>query len=361
MTMMDVTREVIYQRARETSAGDGIDEHWKSVLPETNACAANEIFLVLHRAHVTPLMEQNAALFAQDLAPRDVSNLAGGTLALHYWTHVWLLARSKKRLFETLVDQSYGVSSNTRDTVRWVKPSIIWVPNFDGITPHIRRSLVERYKHYFFSQRCREEIVRRGRKNPYMKHTFIQLTDDPDLYHLRNEGSQWLHDASQRIASSVGAPPEVGEDVKQDWLTELLPQPLHRQIQNAGATRTEIKHRAYDIQHRKGGQHKPTYLADEPNEPIDESTIEADNGIDVEALLQCLQSRRSQIEKLLSKGKPKLGKRRFQVMKMLAHTSCQKSIAKQLNISESTITRDIQIIEQSRGRIKDILYDRRTD
>ena len=28
MTMMDVTTEVLYQRARETSEGEAIDKHW---------------------------------------------------------------------------------------------------------------------------------------------------------------------------------------------------------------------------------------------------------------------------------------------------------------------------------------------
>ena len=355
MTMMDVTTDVIYQRARETSEGEGIDEHWKSVLPEAIHCADNEIFLVLHRADINTLMERDAALFAQSLPPREIGNLADATLALHCHNRVWLLRMSKNPLFHTLVDQSYGIISNTRDAGRWVKPSLLWLPIPAGFHRQIYDSLVERYKHYFFAERCYAELIHRGRRNPYMKHTFIQLTDDPDLYHLRSEGSQWLHDASRRIAASVGASPEVGEDVKQDWLTELLPQPLHRQIQNAGATRMEIKHRAYDIQHRKGGQHKPTYLADEPNEPLDESTIEADDGIDVEALLQRLQSRRTKIQQVLSKGNPKIGKRRFKVLEMMAHTSCQKTIAKELKKSESTITRDIQIIKKARYRIQDIL------
>ena len=357
MTMMDVTIDVLYQRARETSPGEGIDEHWKSVLPEAIHCVDNEIFLVLCRAEVNILMEQDAALYAQTLPPRDISNLDDGTLALHYYTRFLLMGMSKEPLYQTLVDQSYGVISNTRDAGRWVKPSFIWLPMSNAIHEQMYDSLVTRYTHYFFAERCYAELVCRGRRNPYAKHTFIQLTDDPDLYQLRNEGSTWLREASRRIATDVGAQPEVGEDVKQDWLAELLPQSLHRQIQNVGATRTEIKHRAYDIQHRKGGQHKPTYLADEPNEPIDESTIGSDEDIDVKVLLPRLQSRRSQIEKILSKGKPKLGKRRFKVIEMLAHTSCQKTIAKKLNISESTITRDIQIIEKARGRIREVLYD----
>lgn len=361
MNMMDVTREVIYQTARKTSAGKGIDEHWTPVLPEALNCAANEISLVLNRAHVNPLMEEDAARYAQTLPPRDISNLDNGTLSLHYYTRFWLMGMSKEPLFHTLVDQSYGVKRNTRSTDHWVRPSLIWLPRFKAIMPHVRHSLVERYKHYFFAERCYSELLSRGRKNPYMRHTFIQLTDDPDLYHLRKEGSEWLHEASRRIAASVGAQPEVGEEVKQDRLVELLPLPLHRQIQGAGSTGIEIKHRVYDIQHRKGGQHKPIYLDDLDDRLINNmpntSTIHSHEGTDVERLLECLQSCQAKIEKVLSKGKPKLGKRRFKVMEMLTHTSCQKMIAKALNVSEGTITGDIKIIKKARDRIKEILYD----
>lgn len=354
MNMMDVTREVIYQCARKTSAGKGIDEHWTHVLPEALNCAANEIFLVLNRAHVNPLMEEDAARYAQTLPPRDISNLDDGTLSLHYYTRFWLMGMSKEPLFHALVDQSYGVKRNTRPTDHWVRPSLIWLPRFEAIMPHVRRSLVDRYKHYFFAERCYSELLSRGRKNPYMRHTFIQLTKDSDLYQLRNEGSAWLHAASRRIATDVGAQPEVGEDAKNDWLEKLLPLPLHRQIQKLRATRKSIEERTIDLQFRKGGkyEHVP-FDEDLTNTMPDELTTDSHEGIGVEKLRAC----RLRLEKLLSKGKPKLGKRRFKVMEMLTHTSCQKMIAEALNVSEGTITGDIQIIKKARDRIKEILYD----
>ena len=361
MTMMDVTIGVMYQRARETSEGEGIDEHWRSVLPEAIHCVDNEIFLVLHRAEVNTLMEQDAAQYAQTLPPRNISNLDDGTLALHYYTRFWLMGMSKEPLYQALVDQSYGVISNTRDARHWVKPSLIWLPIPAGFDSQIYDSLVERYKHYFFAKRCYAELLHRARKNPYMKHTFIQLTKNPDLYQLQNKGSAWLHAEGQRIAIAVGAPPEVGEDAKNDWLEKLLPLSLHQQIQKLRATRKSIEERVIDIQHRKGGQHKPIHFDDLDdgliNNMPDKSTIGSDEDIDVEVLLPRLQSRRSQIEKIFSKGKPKLGKRRFKVMEMLAHTPCQQTIAKALNVSEGTITGDIQIIKKARDRIKEILYN----
>ena len=354
MTLMDVMVGVIYQRARESSPGERIDQHWGPVLPQVIHCAVNEIFLVSHRAEVHPPMEQHAALYAQSLAPPDISNLDDGTLALHYYTRVWLLGISKERWFQTLVDQRFDVTFNTRDIGRWVKPSRIWVP----LTPHICHSLVEHYKHYFFGQHCYAELVRRARKNPYMKHTFIQLTDDPDLYKERNEGSEWLREASQRIATDVGAQPEVGEDARQDWLAKLFPLPFHRQVQNLRATRKAIEKRAIDLQYRKGGKYEHVSFDEYLTDTIPaESPTESPEDIDVEALLGGLPSCRAEIEKILSKGKPKLGKRRFKVLEMMAHTSCQKTIAKELNISESTITRDIQIIEKARKRIREVLYD----
>ena len=354
MTMMDVTTEVLYQRARETSEGEAIDKHWKSVLPEAINCVDNEIFLVLHRAEVNPLIEQDAARYAQTLPPRDISNLDNGTLCLHYYTRVWLMGMSKKPLYHTLVDHSYGVRSNTRDASRWVKPSCIWLPVPAGFHGQIYNSLVKRYKHLNFAQHCYAELLHRARKNSYMKHTFIQLTDDPDLSHLRNQGSAWFHAEGRRIAINVGAQPEVGEDACQDWLVKLLPLPLHRQIQNLRATRKAIENRTIDLHYRKGGKYEQVPFDEDLTNTIPaESPTDSPEGIDVEKL----RAHRFKLEKLLSKGKPKLGKRRFKVLEMLAHTSCQKTIAKKLNISESTITRDIQIIEKAGGRIREVLYD----
>ena len=354
MTMMDVTIGVIYQCARETSPGEGIDEHWRSVLPEAIHCVDNEIFLVLHRAEVNQLMEQDAARYAQTLPPRDISNLDDGTLALHYYTRFWLMGMSKEPLYQALVDQSYGVVSNTRYAGRWAKPSFIWLPIPAGFHSQIYDSLVERYKHYFFAERCYAELLHRARKNPYMKHTFIHLTDDPDLSQLRNQGSAWLREASRRIATDVGAQPEVGEDAKQDWLAKLCPLSLHQQIQKLRTTRKSIEERAIDLHYRKGGKYEHvSFDEDLANTIPDESPTDSPEGIGIEKLQSC----RFRLEKLLSKGKPKLGKRRYKVLEMLTHTSCQKTIAKKLNVSEGTITNDMQTIKKNRGRIKEILYD----
>ena len=360
MNMLEVTIDVIHQRARETSAGEGIDNHWEPVLPEAIHCAANEIFLVLHRVHVNPLMEQKASLFAQNLPPRDIGNLDDGTLALHYYNRVWLLGMSRECLFQTLVDQSYGVNSNTTDANRWVRPSLIWVPHLHVIGPQICRSLVERYKHYFFAERCYAELLRRARKNPYMKHTFIQLTDAPDLYRLRNKGSEWLREASRRIATSVGAPAEVGEEVKQDWLAKLVPLPLHMQIQKARATRIEIEHRAYDNHHRKGGQYEHISFDDDlANTMPDESEDRSNEELIAEEYSQRLLECQTQIEAILSRGGPEQGKRRFKVILLIARKPhlTSSEIAKRLKkseptlkISQPTICRDRKIINENKDR-----------
>ena len=361
MDLMKETINAMQHIARQYSEGREIDKYWKAILPELYGIANNEIFLALHRDYINEPMKQSAFKFAQTLPPRDINNLDFAALMLHSETrHMWL-GISDDSTFQSIVDENHGVIYNTTDPTRWVKPSIIWIPYFEAIIGQVYHSLVKLYEEYFFAQRCYTALIRRARKNPYVKHTFIQLTKSADLYHLRKKGSKWLHENSRRIATSVGAQPEVGEDVKQDWLAELLSLPMHRQIQEVRSTGIEIKHRAYDIQHRKGGQHKPIHFDDLDdgliNNMPDKSTIGSDEDIDVEVLLPRLQSRRSQIEKILSKGKSKLGKRRFKVMEMLAHTPCQQTIAKALNVSEGTITGDIQIIKKARDRIKEILYN----
>lgn len=367
MNMLDVTIDVIYQRARETSAGDGIDEHWKRVLPEAIHCAANEIFLVLHRAHVNPLMEQNAALFAQTLPPRDIDNFDNATLMLHCFTREWLLRMSKEYLFPILVDESYGVDSNTTDADRWVRPSLIWVPDTHVIAPQIHCALVERYNHYSFLQRCYAEIVRRGREHEYIKYTFILLDDFPGMHREQDEAMRRLCDHSRRIATDVGADPDLGQDALHNHLKTLLAEPLHRQIKRCGATGKAIHDGVIDMHYRKGGRYEHVHFDDDlintmPDESEDTTTEE----LIVEEYGQRLLECQLQIEAILSRGSAELGKRRFKVMQLLAHTPhlTSSEIAKKLKkseptmkVSEPTISRDRKVIKQNKDRINAVLQN----
>ena len=364
MTFMEANIRAIKEVARQSSGGENIDKHWKRILPEVIDFAGHEIFLIVNRRYINGLMKQNAARFAQTFPPRDIGNFNNAELWLHNFVREWWLRLSADREFQALVDEHRRVIYNTTDPVVLVKPSRIWLPHFDGIDRQIYISLVERYNQFFFAQRCWAELMSRAQRDPYVKHTFMLVVNPTrlrqDFHRERNEANRWLCNESRRIATGVGAQPDVGEDARQDWLVKLFPLSPHQQIHKAGATGKAIRDGAIDMQ-RKGGQYKPIHLDDLDdrliNDMPDTSTIDSHEGIDVKELLQCLQSHRSEVEKVLSKGKPKLGKRRFKVIEMLAHTSCQKTIAKKLNISESTITRDIQIIEKARGRIREVLYD----
>ena len=361
MNMREVMINTIYRYARETSAGEEVDEYWECVLPEAFACITNEIFLTLHRVHINELMKQRAALFAQTAPPRDISNLENATLMLHYFTRMWLVGKHENRVFQTLVDQSYGVISNTRDAARWVKPSLIWVPHFGVITAQIHDSLVEHYKHYFFGQRCRAEIVRRGRQDEYIKRTFILLSDLEDMRREQDEAIHWLRNNSRRIATIMGAAPDVGEDVLQDRFQKLLSLPLHLQIQKCGATGRAIRDGVIDI-HRKGGQYEHVPFDDELADAMpDKSAQDLSERMFADEIPQRLLECQTQIEEILSPGRPekrKQGQRRFKVMQLLAHTPTLTSsaIANQLRTSEPTICRDRKVIEQSRDRIKEILH-----
>ena len=364
MDLIKETINVMQHIARQYSEGEEIDKYWKAILPEVYGIADNEIFLTLHREYIDEPMKQSAFKSAQTIPPRDIDNLDFAALMLHSEIRQVWLGISEDRIFQSIVDENHGVIYNPTDSTRWVKPSLLWLPHFDAFIGPVHDSLVKRYEEYFFAQHCYNKLVCDGRKNPYVKHTFIQLTDSTDspaLHRLRNKGSEWLRKASRRIATGVGAQPEDGEDARQDWLRRLSPLPLHRQIQKVGATGKAIHDGVIDIQ-RKGGKYEHVPFDEDLTNPIpDESTVNSNEGIDVEEMLQCLQSCRAEIEKVLGKGKPKLAKRRFKVMEMLAHTSCQKTIARKLNISEPTISRDIQVIEQSRRQIQKILYARRAD
>ena len=351
MNFLEANITIMLQIAKERSEGEDIDKYWRSVLPEALEFAANEIFLTLHRPYSNQPMKKEAAQAAQNLPSREIGNLDYGTMWLHCFTREWWLNMSHDPEFQALVDENHGVIYDTSDPTRWVKPSLIWVPHFDGMVRQIFLSLVERYKQYCFVQRCWDKLIRDARRNEYAKCTFIQLSDSHGLRREQKEAIQWLSNQSRDIA------PDFGEDALQKWLEKLLTLPPHIQIQKCGVTGKAIRDGAKDMRD-KGGQHNPIHLDDGLiNNIPDKSTIDSDEDIDVEVLLPRLQGRRSQIEKILSKGKPKLGKRRFKVMEMLTHTSCQKTIAQALKVSEGTITGDMQIIKKARDRIKEILYD----
>ena len=359
MDFIEANMHAIEQVARERSVGENIDKYWKRILPEVMEFAKNEIFLIIYREYINGLMKQNAAQVAHAFPHRDISNLNNAELWLHNFTREWWLSLSEDRNFQALVDEHRRVIYNTTDPVVWVKPSRIWLPHFDGIDRQIHISLVERYKQFFFAKRCWAELMRRGQKDPYIKHTFMLVIDPiylrQDFHRERNEANQWLCNESKRID------PDFGEDARQDWLTKLSPLPLHEQIQKAEATGKAIRDRVIDMM-RKGGQYENVPFDDQlANAISDESAVNPNQSMIADEFLPRLLECRTQIEKVLGKGKPKLAKRRFKVMEMLTHTPCQKTIAKALNVSEGTITRDIQIIEKSGRQIRHILYTRRTD
>ena len=368
MDFMEANMHAIKQCARDLSAGENIDEHWERILPEVLDFAGNEILLTLYRVYINELMKQNAALAAQTFPPRDIDNLNNAELWLHSYTREWWLKLSEDGEFQALVDEHRSVIYNTTDPVIWVKPSRIWLPHFDAIDKQIYLSLVERYKQAFFARRCWAELMRRAQDNEYIKHMFILLVDTTrlrqDWRQESNKANNWLCDKSRSIATDMGIDPNVGEDARQGWIEKLLRLPLHQRIQKAGATGKAIHDGVIDIQ-RKGGKYEHVSFDEDLTNPIPDESAEATNENLIaneynQRLLEC----QSQIEAILSRGRPEQGKRRFKAMQLIAHTPhlTSSEIANQLRTSEPTmraseptICRDRQIIRQSKDRIKAIL------
>lgn len=356
MTLIEAHTYAIQEAIKDLLPGRKLDEHWKRVLPEALNFAKHEIFLTLHRLYINDLMEQNAARIALTIPPREIDDIDDATLMVHSIARMYLLRTSNNPDFHALVDDHRAVIYDTTDPVVFVKPSRIWLPHSNGLARQIFRSLVERYKQIFFAQRCYQLCVDRfiqlAQKNKYIKPTFILLSDSHGMYQEQRKALHWLSATSRSIASSIGIDCDTGEDALQNHLTKLLALPLHMQMKKCGATRKAIHDGLIDMSDRKGGKYEHVSLDNEFTNTIpDESTIGAHEDIDVEKLRAC----RLRLEKLLSKGKPKAGKRRFKVMEMMTQTPCQKTIAKALNVSEGTITGDIKIIKKARYRIQDIL------
>lgn len=354
MTLMEATSYIIYQHAKETSAGKDIDEYWERVLPEALNFAENEIFLTFHRGYIDEPIKQKAARLAQTISPRDVGNLDNATLMLHCFIREWWLRMGENREFQTLVDQIYGVAYDTTKPICWRKRSHIRIPQIDGIARQISLSLIERYKQVFFAQRCCTEIRRRGQQNPYMKNTFVLLTDFQALRREQIASHQWLRDKSRIIA------PDVGEDSLQNWLEKLLQLSPHLQIQKVGATRKAIHDGACDIR-RKGGQYEHVPFDEDLTNPFPGGSAEApDEELIADEYPKRLVECQPELEALLSDGRtdnPKQGERRFKILQLLARTPDLHSstIATQLKTSPATICRDRKVIDRNKDRIQEIL------
>ena len=371
MNFIEANMYAIQQAIRDVLPGNKLDEHWERVLPEALDFAKNEIFLTLHRLYINESMKQNAARIAQTIPPRDIGDKDDATLMVHCIARMYLLRMSNNTEFQTLVDQSRSIIYDTTDSVVLVKPSRIWLPHSDRLARQLFLSLVERYKQVFFAQRCYQhcvnELMRLAQKNQYIKPTFILLSDTHGMHREQKEALHLLRNVSSSIAASIGLDRDVAEDVLQDYLKKILALPLHLQMKRCGATGKAIKDGVIDIK-RQASRYEHVYLNDErhsPDELLNPNTdelIEAPSDrMIADEIPQRVLERQTQIEEILSQGRPekrKQGERRFKVIQLLAHTPnlTSSAIANQLRTSEPTISRDRRFIEQNRDRIEQILY-----
>lgn len=348
MIFKDDVGDVMDRIARENSDGAEIDPHWEAFLPEAIALFKNEIFLAQNRSYIDGPMIHSAFKRAQmTISPQDTKELDIATLALHYWTTSALSGISKDRNFQALVDQ-----------MEWVNPSLIWLPCHRRIDEQVFHAMVEHYERAIFAERCYYELVRRGRESEYLKCTHVQLNDSAELRQHREKARKWLHDKSEIIAAGVGINSDLGEDLIHNFLLRLVSLPFHTQLQRSAATGKALHDGAVDMQ-RKGGRYEHVPLDDEyinligddaAKDPLD-AIIDDESFKRVTRILEC----QPQIEKILSGGRAKLGKRRFQVLQQKRKGVPQIEIAKQLNISEPTITRDLEVIRQSWEKIQEFL------
>ena len=346
MIFTDEVSGAIEEIARENSDGGEIDQHWDGILPEVIGLFKNEIFLAQHRLYIDDPMIQSAFKHARMIIlPRNTKELNIATLALYYWTSEALSGISKDRKFQCLVDQ-----------MDLVNPSLIWRPGFNGIHQQVFDAMVEHFDRRFFAQRCYAELVSRGRKSEYLKCTHVLLNNSDQFRPQQEVARERLCKISEIIATRVGIDSGVGEDLLHNFLANLLDLPWHVQIQRAGATRKAIHDGAVDAR-RKGGQCDHVSLDEEHfnSIPVDTAKDTIEEMIANGEILKRILEHQPQIEKILSGGRAKLGKRRFQVLQEMGTNASQKEIARQLNISEPTITRDIEVIKQSRRQIRDLL------
>ena len=369
MNLIEVGIEGMRQLAENDSAGEGIDEHWAAVLPETYDIMANEIFLALHGRFINESMMRQACEVARSLPLRDVSDIDDAKLYLHCLVRGTWLGIADNPEFQAHVNSNVnGVIHAAQGTIPnpqrigWARTSRLWLPLSEELNlpdlVEIVGALVERFKQYLFSEHCWHELTRRHVGKEVNKYMFALLTESEVITQKdRKEAYQWLAKLSSKATNGLAGIDH--HDILHVWWENLKNRSPHVQIQKLGVTPKAFHDLGVDVQ-RKGGECKPVSLDAEKafvNSMVDESSdVSAEEMIDDE-FLQLLSTYREKIEKNLHRN-PKIAKRRFSVMQMLAREPhlTWVEIARQLDTSPQTIGLDRDAIKDKWPLIQEAIY-----
>ena len=371
MDLKDVVIDGWRKIADANSAGEGIDEDWEAVLPETYDITANEIFLTLHRHFVDDSMNRRAAEMALTHPARIIDEIDDGKLVLHCLVRWSSLGIADNPNFQTFVDSIangdilpiQGDNIN-QQRIGWAKPSRIWLPLSEEDFVRIFGALVERFKQYLFAEHCWHTLTRRHVGKELNMDVFALLLDSehvPEKY--QNEALQRLSKLSSKVTKGLDCIDP--RDPMQSWLAKLLELPQHTQFKKIGVTLTAIRQGAIDMQ-RAGGKHE--HVSFEEKEQLADTVPDESLELPIEDMidnefLERFSANQPKIEEILSRESPKkrrakIGKRRFKVMGILAHEPNLTSveIAEWLKASEQTIGRDREKIKESWSLILEAIY-----
>lgn len=371
MNLIEVGIEGMRQLAENDSAGEGIDEHWEAVLPETYDIMANEIFLALHGRFINGSMVRQAYEIARSLPLRDVSDIDDAELFLHCLVRGTWLGIAENSEFQAHVNSNVnGVIHTAQGTIPnpqrigWARSSRLWLPLSEEYFVQIVGALAERFKQHLFAEHCWHELTRRHVGKDVNKYMYALLTDSEVITEEdRMEAYQWLAKLSSNVTTGLDG--IDSSDAMHDWLTKMSGLPPHTQLQKIGATPIAIHQHAID-KLRKGGKYEHVSFEEmeEFADAIPDESLDAPNNETIsDEFLQLLIANQKKVEEILSRESPekrraKIGKRRFKVMQMLAHELDLTSvdIAARLKASEQTIGRDREKIKESRPLILEAIY-----
>ena len=371
MNLIEVSIEGMRQLAKNDSAGEGIDEHWEAVLPETYDIMANEIFLALYGRFINEPMRRQAAQAARNLPLRDVNDINDAKLYLHCLVRGTWLGIADDPEFQAYVDSNVNGVIHTAhgiilepQRIGWAKSSLLWLPLSEEDFVRIVGALAERFRQYLFSEHCWHELTSRHVGKEVDKDMFALLTDSEIVTQKhRDEAYQRLSELSSKATNGLaGIDPH---DILHVWWEILKNRSPHVQIQKLGVTPKAFHDLGIDMQ-RKGGKHEHVSL--EEREKLTDTIPDESLKSPIKELMdnefpQRFSANRHKIEEILSRESPKkrrakIGKRRFKVMEMLTQTPTPTpaEIARQLQSSDQTIARDIAVIQQSWDLIQEVIH-----
>ena len=215
--------------------------------------------------------------------------------------------------------------------------------------------MAERVRQWVFAEHCYYELRRRHVGKDVSKYMWALLQPDSKVIteENRDEAHKYLTAYSSKVTRDLTYINPL--DALHDWFTKMSALHTHTQLLKMRATGVGIRHGAIDMW-RKEQRHQHVSL-DEAESVAANADRSLENPDEIaDNLRQKLVANQKKIKAVLSCNR-RMAARQFQVLLLLTldPKPTDTEIAKRLKTSPQTIGRDRDVIEENRGKIRNII------